>query len=111
MTGRGINCNPDSLTNLDGSRSCRPESVQPAWRSFCIPAGYRLRYVRESIQTGTCSRWTNNSRTTLRVLANRPGLLHRDCPPQASPLRPVAAEGGVAPLTHSSEREAASEIH
>jgi hypothetical protein len=43
-------------------------------------------FVRESMQTGTCPRWTNDSRTPLRVLANRPGLPHRECPPQASPL-------------------------
>src|SRR6266446_1303581 len=35
-------------------------------------------FVRESMQTGTCPRWTNDSRTPLRVLANRPGLPHRE---------------------------------
>jgi hypothetical protein len=51
--------------------------------------------VRESMQTGTCPRWTSDSPTTLRAGSSAcgPGLLHRDCPPQASPLRPVAAEG------------------
>src|SRR6266478_3901840 len=34
---RGINCSPDSLTNLDSSRSRRPESVQHSRRSFRLP--------------------------------------------------------------------------
>src|SRR3989440_2206417 len=52
--------------------------------------------VRESMQTGTCPRWTSDSPTTLRAGSSAcgPGLLQRDCPPQASPLRSVAAEGG-----------------
>src|SRR5258708_20039685 len=47
------------------------------------------------MQTGTCPRGTSDSPTTLRAGSSAcgPGLLHRDCPPQASPLRPVAAEG------------------
>src|SRR5258708_17754056 len=51
--------------------------------------------VRESRQTGTCSFRTSDSPTTLRAGSSAcgPGLLQRDCPPQASPLRPVAAEG------------------
>ena len=39
----GINCRPDFLTNLDKSRSRRPDSVQPSWRSCRIPGRYRLR--------------------------------------------------------------------
>ncbi len=34
---RGINCRPDLLTNLDKSRSRRPDSVQPSQRSCRIP--------------------------------------------------------------------------
>ncbi len=53
--------------------------------------------VRESMRTGTCPRWTNDSSTTFRAGSSAcgPGLDQRDCPPQASPLRPVAAEGGL----------------
>lgn len=53
--------------------------------------------LRESMQIGTCPRWTNDSPTTFRAgsFACGPGLLHRDCPPQTSPLRPVATEGGL----------------
>src|SRR5258708_8153254 len=40
---RGINCRPDFLTNLDKSRSRRPDSVQPSRRSCRIPGRYRLR--------------------------------------------------------------------
>jgi len=40
---RGINCSPDSLTNLDSSRSRRPESVQHSRRSFRIPGSYRFK--------------------------------------------------------------------
>jgi len=51
--------------------------------------------VRESMQIGTCPRWTSDSPTTLRAGSSAcgPSLDQRDCPPQASPLRPVAAEG------------------
>jgi hypothetical protein len=46
---------------------------------------------------GACPRWTNDSRTTLHVCSSayRPGLDHRGVPPQASPPRPVAAEGAM----------------
>ena len=54
-------------------------------------------HVRESMRVGTCSLWTNDSRTTLRVLANRPGLpvFGGGSLWQAFPLWPVAAEGGT----------------
>ncbi len=57
------------------------------------------------MQTGTCPRWTNDSPTTFRAGSSAcgPGLLHWDCPPQASPLRPVAAEGGLDSSTASFE--------
>src|SRR2546421_5325419 len=46
---------------------------------------------------------TNDSRTTLRVCSSayRLGLLHWGVPPQASHLRPVAAEGERALTFHS----------
>jgi hypothetical protein len=40
---RGINCCQICRTNLDSSRSRRPESVQRSQRSFRIPGCYRLR--------------------------------------------------------------------
>src|SRR6266700_2858222 len=57
------------------------------------------------MQTGMCPRWTNDSPTTFRAGSSAcgPGLLHWDCPPQASPLRPVAAEGGLDSSTASFE--------
>jgi hypothetical protein len=64
-----------------------------------VPATFRevieSSQVREDMWVGACPRWTNDSRTTLHVCSSayRPGLLHRGVPPQASPLRPVAAEG------------------
>jgi hypothetical protein len=54
---------------------------------------------------GACPRWTNDSRTTLHVCspAYRPGLLRWGVPPQASPPRPVAAEGERALTFHFPE--------
>ena len=51
--------------------------------------------VRESMQTRTCPCWTSDSPTTLRAGSSAcgPGLFQRECPPQASPPRPIAAEG------------------
>jgi hypothetical protein len=51
---------------------------------------------------GACPRWTNDSRTTLHVCSSayRPGLLRWGVPPQASPPRPVAAEGERALTFH-----------
>ena len=68
-------------------RSCRPGSVRRA----SVPS--RFQHVNspgvapQVNESGTSPDGTSNSPTTLHVLANGPGLDHRDCPPQASPIR------------------------
>jgi hypothetical protein len=82
----GIDCSQICGTNLAAAvLAALNQSGLPG-----VPAAFQevidSGFVRESMQTGTCPLRTNDSRTPLRVLANRPGLPHRECPPQASPL-------------------------
>src|SRR5215472_18756480 len=68
-------------------------SVPPAFRE-AIDSGR----VRESMQAGTCPRWTSTSPTTLRVcsLAYGPGVDRRGCPPHPSPTQHVVEQGVAA---------------
>ena len=93
---RGVNCIQICGTNLDTGCLRRPESVQLFQRSFRIPGSYRLRCCpREHSGWNALPLDQREPHHLVRVcsLAYGPGLDQRGCPPQASPPRPVAAEG------------------
>jgi hypothetical protein len=80
-------------------------SVHAALNPFdqlCVPSTFGAvsgsGHVRESMQAGTCPRWTSTSPTTLHVCSSAygPGVDRRDGPPHSSPTQPLA-EQGVAP--------------
>jgi hypothetical protein len=93
--GRGVSSCPDSLTNLDHRvRAALDQSGLPAFLPLSGKLAHQVMSARAYKLERAPAR-TNDSPTTLRACssARGPGLLHQGVPPQASPPRPVAAEG------------------